>query len=186
MHQDNLAAGNKFGLRHGFKVCTGARYLGDFIGYDESKCYWLKYWMLKWEKNRAITKTVGVSLGELRQGGLSDTIVTYIFSTRDKRHRISICGSGEHSWGIIVASSVLWKIEISPTHCSNLKYYSGQLSWPRSTRPGDILQREISKFDMCKLQDNWSPNRRDIIFHHRSPSGIQGRKVVKTINPGWR
>ena len=33
----NNEAGNVFGARHGFKVCMGARYLGGYIGDDESK-----------------------------------------------------------------------------------------------------------------------------------------------------
>ena len=34
---DNIEAGKEFGARHGFKVCTGARYLGGYIGDDKSK-----------------------------------------------------------------------------------------------------------------------------------------------------
>ena len=37
MHQQNLKAGELFGQRNGFKVCTGARYLGGYIGDDTSK-----------------------------------------------------------------------------------------------------------------------------------------------------
>ena len=58
LHPDNLASGKGFGLRHGFKVFTGAHYLGSFIGDDESKLDWLKYRTSKWERNiRSITKT---------------------------------------------------------------------------------------------------------------------------------
>ena len=35
---ENLEAGKCFGARHGFQVCTGARYLGGYIREDESKC----------------------------------------------------------------------------------------------------------------------------------------------------
>ena len=51
MHMDNLTSGKKLSFRHGFKVFTGTRYLGGFIGDDESKRKWLKYWTSKWEKN---------------------------------------------------------------------------------------------------------------------------------------
>ena len=44
-----------FGARHGFKVCTGAHYLGGYIGDDESKHNWLRERTLTWEKN--ISKT---------------------------------------------------------------------------------------------------------------------------------
>ena len=53
MHPDNPTAGKESGLRHWFKFLTGARYLGGFIGDDESKCEWLKYWTSKWEKKIA-------------------------------------------------------------------------------------------------------------------------------------
>ena len=43
MQPDNLESRKFFGLIHGFKVCTGARYLGTFIGDDDSKYEWLKY-----------------------------------------------------------------------------------------------------------------------------------------------
>ena len=49
-----------FGARHEFKVCTGARYMGGYIGDDESKRDWLRECMLKWEKNISmIRKTEG-------------------------------------------------------------------------------------------------------------------------------
>ena len=37
VHPDNIEAGKGFGLRHGFKVCTGALYLGGSIGDEGSK-----------------------------------------------------------------------------------------------------------------------------------------------------
>ena len=42
LRPDNLEAGKLFGAHHRFKVCTGARYLGGYIGYDESKRDWLR------------------------------------------------------------------------------------------------------------------------------------------------
>ena len=48
-----------FGRCHGFRVCTGARYLRGYIGYDESKHDWLRESTLMWEKNiNMISKTV--------------------------------------------------------------------------------------------------------------------------------
>ena len=46
MHPENIKARNEFGARHGFKVCTGARYLGGYIGDDESKRDWLRERMM--------------------------------------------------------------------------------------------------------------------------------------------
>ena len=77
----------------------------------------------------------------------------------------------------LFASSFLWKIEISPTHCRNLKYDSGQEIWPRHTRPGDISQRERSKFATCKQRADLIRNRRERIFNRRQPSRAQGRKA---------
>ena len=59
MHQDNLKSGKLFGLRHGFKVCTGARYIGGFIGDNEFKSDWLEERTEKLERNiTKIRKTV--------------------------------------------------------------------------------------------------------------------------------
>ena len=43
VHPDNIQTGKLFGLRYGFKVCTGAPYLGGFIRNDDSKQAWLLY-----------------------------------------------------------------------------------------------------------------------------------------------
>ena len=60
MHPDNVADRKEFVFCHGFKVCTGARYLGYFIGDDKYKRDWLKDRTSKWEKTIcAITKTAG-------------------------------------------------------------------------------------------------------------------------------
>ena len=40
-----------FGARHGFRVCTGARYLGGYIGDDESKRDFMRDRTLTWGKN---------------------------------------------------------------------------------------------------------------------------------------
>ena len=42
VHPINLESGGLFGQCHGFKVCTGARYLGGYIQDDKSKVDWLK------------------------------------------------------------------------------------------------------------------------------------------------
>ena len=55
---DNLEAGKVFGARHGFRVCTGAHYLGGYIGDDKFKRDWLIERTLTWEKNiNTISKT---------------------------------------------------------------------------------------------------------------------------------
>ena len=60
VHPKNPASGKDFGLSHGLKICTGAEYLGGFIGDKESKPEWLKDRTSMWEKNiRAITKVSG-------------------------------------------------------------------------------------------------------------------------------
>ena len=43
VHPDIIVAGKEFGLCKGFKVCTGARYMVNFIGDEKSKHDWLKY-----------------------------------------------------------------------------------------------------------------------------------------------
>ena len=49
-----------FGARHRFRVCTGARYLGGYIGDDKSKRDWLRERTLTWERNiNKISKSTG-------------------------------------------------------------------------------------------------------------------------------
>ena len=49
-----------FGARHGFRVFTGACYLGGYIGDNESKRDWLRENTLTWEKNvNMISKIIG-------------------------------------------------------------------------------------------------------------------------------
>ena len=50
VHPENLEAGELFGRCHGFKVCTGARYLGGYTEDDKSKGDWLKNGTEKWER----------------------------------------------------------------------------------------------------------------------------------------
>ena len=40
MHPENINSKKVFGAHHGFKVCTGACYLGGYIGDYETKCDW--------------------------------------------------------------------------------------------------------------------------------------------------
>ena len=58
MHPNNIKAGELSGQCHGSKVCTGALYLGGYIGDGKSKGDWLKKRTEKWESNvRALRKT---------------------------------------------------------------------------------------------------------------------------------
>ena len=41
VHTYNPEARKEFSTRDGFKVCTGARYIGGYIGDDKSNNYWL-------------------------------------------------------------------------------------------------------------------------------------------------
>ena len=51
MHLDNIDAGKRFGLRYGFKDCTGALYIGGFIKEGESKRDFIKVRTKTWEHN---------------------------------------------------------------------------------------------------------------------------------------
>ena len=56
VNPDNLKAGKQFGLRPGFSVSTGSRYIGGFIGDNESKRCCLEEHTETWEHN--ITKII--------------------------------------------------------------------------------------------------------------------------------
>ena len=60
MHPDNLETRKLFVLRCRFKVCTGASYLGSFIGDGEYKWYWLQDHTAEWEKNIHTTRKTTV------------------------------------------------------------------------------------------------------------------------------
>ena len=51
VHPENPEAKKVFGVRHRFKVCTGARYLGNYIRDDRYKINWLRECTLMWDKN---------------------------------------------------------------------------------------------------------------------------------------
>ena len=60
MYLENLEARKEFGARHEFKVCTSTRYLGGYIGDEESKSDWLREHTMTWEKNiGTIRETTG-------------------------------------------------------------------------------------------------------------------------------
>ena len=59
VHPQNLEAGESFGWRHGFKVCTGSLYLGGYITDDVSKGDWLKNSTEKWERDICAISKMG-------------------------------------------------------------------------------------------------------------------------------
>ena len=81
-------------------------YLGGFIGYDESKQYFLLYRTLQWEKNISGGE---IYSGKLRHGGTRDPI-RMDFSTCDKKQGTYIRMSGEASSGKLFVSPLLHKI----------------------------------------------------------------------------
>ena len=60
VHPGIIEARELFGAHHGFKVCTGANYVGVYIGDDESKGACIKNRTDKWDRNiHVVTETVG-------------------------------------------------------------------------------------------------------------------------------
>ena len=51
VHTENIEAIKVFSKCHGFKVCTGAFYLGGYISNDESNINWMRECMMTWDKN---------------------------------------------------------------------------------------------------------------------------------------
>ena len=82
----------------------------------------------------------GISSGKLHHGGMCNPIAMDHFTTRDQKHTICVCRSGEASPGKKIALSILRIIEISPTFCENLKSNSGQERWLGPTKLGDLRQ----------------------------------------------
>ena len=60
VHPENIETRKVFSARHGFKVCTGERYLGGYNKDDKSTHDWLRERMLMLENNiGTISKTTG-------------------------------------------------------------------------------------------------------------------------------
>ena len=59
VHPDNIKNRKEFGARHGFKVCTGPRYLRGYIGDDNYKSNRLREFTLMWENIGIISKPAG-------------------------------------------------------------------------------------------------------------------------------
>ena len=71
VHTENIEAGKEFRSRHGFKVCTDARYLGGYIRDDKSKSDWLRERTLTWEKK---TSTISKIAGKYPQESYAEVV----------------------------------------------------------------------------------------------------------------
>ena len=78
--------------------------------------------------------------------------------------------SVEASSSNIFASSLLQKIEISPTHDRDFKYNYSQEIRTGPKKPGDISLLKIPKFSMCKHRVDLVRDRRKWSLNLRSPS----------------
>ena len=83
MHQNNIEYSKLIFLCHGFKECTGGRYIGGYIGDDKSKLEWLKDRTYIWDRKFfTIRKTVGkYTPGKLRRNGMHNPIGVDISTT---------------------------------------------------------------------------------------------------------
>ena len=89
---DNIEAGKEFRERHGFRVCTGACYLGGYIGDNKYKHDWLRDRTLTWDNNiNTISEITGNIPGYLRCTGTCNPIRKDISSTSHLGHRILAC-----------------------------------------------------------------------------------------------
>ena len=141
VHLENLEVTNFFGLSHGFKVCTGACYLGEFIGYEESKRECLKELTKAWEQN--ITKKRKTT-GKYPQESYSTVVrmiqPKWIFLQRvTKNMGVEFAGVEKLLQEKIVLP-FLQKVKISHTSHRNSKYYAGQ-----QIRPGTPEYRDLQK-----------------------------------------
>ena len=65
MHPENFDTRKEFVAHYRFKVYTGARYLGGYIGYGNPKRDWMRERKLTWEKNiSTVRETAGKHLQE--------------------------------------------------------------------------------------------------------------------------
>ena len=106
-----------FGSHHGFRVCTGANYLGGYIGDNESKHNWQRERTLKWEEEISTTRKTVEKYPQESYAAVVHAIQSeWIFLQRvtwdigDAFRR-----SGENDQGKCFDSSFLWKHK-KPSH----------------------------------------------------------------------
>ena len=78
--------------------------------------------------------------GKLRRCDPSDPIRVDIFTTCDKKYGMRVCGSEKYYSGNLFSSPLLRKIEISPIHCNNIKYITGQEIRHGPTKYSDVIR----------------------------------------------
>ena len=128
-------------MRHWFKVCTGAHYLGNFIGDDKSKRDWLKYQTSTWDKKHRNHQNGGeISPGELHSGDWCNSIGMYLIAIGEKRHGICACRSVEDSSRNILPRTFSGKLKVLLTILGKLITSTGKKIRHIPTRPGDISQ----------------------------------------------
>ena len=100
VHPDNIEAGKGFGLRHRFKVCTGALYLGGFIGGEESKRDYLKERTQTWEQNNSQDQQnrEEISPVNLLRSVMCDPIGVDILQCITKNARYAFAGVDKSIW----------------------------------------------------------------------------------------
>ena len=98
-------------------------YPSGFIGDNKYKRDWLKERTETWESKQNDRET---SPGNLRHGGMFNTIGVDIFTMIHGQYGICLRRSGEDSLGNIFAATCLRKVKISFTHLRNSKYNDGQ------------------------------------------------------------
>ena len=167
-----------FGRHHGFKVCTGALYLGSYIGEDKSKRDFLKENMATWERNiTTISKTSGKypqeSYASVVRGNQSECI----FLQRITTDTGDVFAGVEKTVQYFFASSFIRKDKISITYSKRSNYNSGQEIWIENPEYSDVCEQEVPKFVVSKRGDNSVCDGGRGILLHRSYTGTLGRKT---------
>ena len=122
MHINHLEAGNLFGLRHGFKVCTGMCYLGSYIGEDKYKRECIKDRTETWEKNMCTSrKTTRKFHQEIYAMVVCAIQSEWIFLQCVTKYGGCVCGSREKYSGKF-ALYLIQKEKITLTHHRSSKY----------------------------------------------------------------
>ena len=125
---DNIEAVKVFGRRHGFKVCTWARYLGSYIRDDESKLDWIKDRTLTWDMNVSM---ISVTTGKYPHESYAVVVCAiqseWIFLPYvNSDTKEAFTGVEKSILETLFAWSFFWK-NINPLpQCSRSKYNSGQ------------------------------------------------------------
>ena len=133
-------------------MCTGARYLGYYIGGDESKGNWLKDCMEKWERDIRDLRKMADRYPQKSYAAMAHAVQSeWIFMKCVMKDTVQVFKGLEiFMQGNFLPRLFFGKPKILPPNCRISKYVAGEEIRNGITEPCDVGTGEIHQLDMCK------------------------------------